>query len=203
MNGSQTARSRLVAIPILISLVLLAGPAAAHDGGGTAGGFLEGFRHPLGGLDHLLAMVAVGIWGAFLGRPLLYVLPLLFPTLMAMGGVVGMAGLPIPPVEVGIALSVLVLGAAIALAQRAPVWLACLVVGVFGLFHGYAHGAELPVASDPVAYSAGFVLSTGLLHLAGIGIGLLSHYPAGRVAARLAGGGIAVAGAFFLYRAFV
>jgi urease accessory protein len=112
-----------------------------------------------------------------------------------------MAQVPLPPVEIGIALSVLLLGGAIAAAFRAPVWAACLVVGVFAIFHGYAHGQELPSAADPVGYSAGFVLATGMLHVAGIGIGLLNARPWGERATRGLGGLIAMAGCWFLYAA--
>ena len=198
--GFLTGRYPVVLVLGLLTL-FLAGPAAAHTDPGLSGGFLAGFGHPLRGVDHLLAMVAVGIWGAILGRPLVVLLPLIFPTVMAVGGVIGMAGLPFPPVELGIAGSVLVLGLAIALAQKAPVWAACLIVGVFGVFHGYAHGVELPGSSDPVAYSAGFVVATGLLHLAGIALGLLSRYPRGKLAMRGAGAGIAAAGSWFLLQA--
>jgi urease accessory protein len=166
-----------------------------------AGGFLSGLKHPVSGLDHLLAMFAVGLWGAYLGRPLVVALPVIFPAVMVLGGLLGIAGVPIPPVEVGIALSVFLLGAAIAAAYRAPVWLACALVGVFGLFHGYAHGQELPTAADPVAYGLGFVLATGALHGAGILVGLLNARPGGRTLTRLIGGAIAVAGLWFLFRA--
>lgn len=177
---------------------LFAVPAFAHSDTGPAAGFAAGFSHPLAGPDHLLAMVAVGLWGAFLGRPLVVLLPVIFPLVMAAGGVLGMAGVPAPPIELGIALSVLVLGLAIATALRAPVWAACLVTGGFALFHGYAHGQELPAAADPFGYSAGFVLATGLLHVAGIAIGLATARPAGRVAARALGGLIAAAGVYFV-----
>ncbi len=170
-------------------------------GTGLAGGFASGFVHPLGGFDHLLAMVSVGLWGAFLGRPLIVVLPVVFPAVMAIGGALGIAGVPLPPVELGIALSVLVLGALIAAAVRAPVWLACLIVAVFAVFHGYAHGRELPSAADPLGYSVGFMLCTGLLHVAGIGIGLLNARPGGIVATRALGGMIALAGVWFLSKA--
>ena len=162
---------------------------------------MSGFTHPLGGIDHLLAMVSVGLWGAFLGRPLIVALPVIFPAVMAIGGVLGMANVPLPPVELGIALSVLVLGALIAGAVRAPVWLACGIVAVFAVFHGYAHGRELPSAADPVGYSVGFVLATGLLHVAGIGLGLLNERPGGAVVTRGMGLGVAAAGLWFLYRA--
>jgi urease accessory protein len=180
---------------------LLADPAAAHMGTGLPGGFVSGFRHPFSGIDHLLAMVSVGLWGAFLGRPLIYVLPVVFPAMMVVGAIMGMFVVPLPPVEVGIALSVLVLGACIALSVRAPIWAASVIVAVFAVFHGYAHGKELPSAADPVSYSAGFVLATGLLHVLGICLGLLNNLPNGLVATRGMGVVIALAGAWFFYRA--
>jgi urease accessory protein len=180
---------------------LLANPAVAHTGTGLPGGFLSGFKHPFSGMDHLLAMVSVGLWGAFLGRPLIYVLPVVFPAMMVVGAIMGMFVVPMPPVEIGIALSVLVLGACIALSFKAPVWAASLVVAVFAVFHGYAHGKALPSAADPISYSAGFVLATGLLHVAGIGLGFLNDRPHGIVATRSIGAGIAVAGVWFLYGA--
>jgi urease accessory protein len=180
---------------------LFSNGAAAHTGTGLPGGFVSGFIHPFTGLDHLLAMVSVGLWGAFLGRPLIYILPVVFPAMMVAGAIMGMFGVPLPPVEVGIALSVLVLGGSIALSVRAPVWAASLIVAVFAVFHGYAHGKELPSAADPVSYSVGFVLATGLLHVSGICIGLLNDRPHGIVVTRSAGALIAVLGAWFLFRA--
>ncbi len=144
-------------------------------------------------------MVSVGLWGAFLGRPLIVALPVIFPTVMAIGGIMGIAGVTLPPVEIGIAVSVLVLGAMIAGKVRAPVWLAALIVAVFAIFHGYAHGKELPSAADPVGYSAGFVLATGLLHVAGIGIGLIADRPGGATVVRSLGGLVVIAGAWFLW----
>jgi len=183
-------------------LTVIAFPAQAHSGTGLAGGFISGFLHPLTGWDHLLAMVSVGLWGAILGRPLIVALPVIFPSMMVVGAFLAMLNLPFPPVEIGIALSVLVLGAVIALAWQAPVWAACVIVAVFALFHGYAHGSELPSAADPVGYSTGFVLSTGLLHLAGIAIGLvdsrtLAGIP-GRTLIRALGGLIAATGLVFI-----
>jgi urease accessory protein len=176
-------------------------PAAAHMGTGLPGGFESGFLHPFSGIDHLLAMVSVGLWGAFLGRPLIYVLPVVFPAMMVAGAIMGMFSVSLPPVETGIALSVLVLGACIALSVKAPVWVACIVVAIFAVFHGYAHGKELPSAADPIAYSVGFVLATGLLHVSGIGLGFLNDLPRGIVVTRSMGGIIAVFGMWFLYRA--
>ena len=186
-----------------LSLLLTSTPAAAHTGTGLAGGFASGFAHPLTGPDHLLAMVSVGLWGAFLGRPLIYALPVIFPGVMVLGAALGMFAVPLPTVEIGVALSVLVLGVCIALSLRAPVWLACAIVAVFGIFHGYAHGRELPSAADPAGYSVGFVLATGMLHLAGIGIGLLNDIPRGVLVTRGLGGAIGLAGGWFLYQAVV
>jgi urease accessory protein len=188
------------AVPALVAGggLLVASPAWAHDGTGLAGGFASGFAHPLSGADHMLAMVSVGLWGAFLGRPLVYLLPIVFPLVMVVGAVLGMAGVPMPPVEPGIALSVLVLGACIALAVRAPVIVAAAIVGMFAIFHGYAHGRELPSAADPVGYSLGFVLATGLLHVAGIALGWIKDRPGGEIAVRGTGGLIAAAGIVLL-----
>lgn len=175
--------------------------AWAHDESGLAGGFLSGLKHPVIGVDHLLAMVAVGLWGAVLGQPLVVALPVIFPAFMVAGGLLGISGVPLPPVELGIALSVMLLGAAIAAQFAAPVWLACVLIGVFGLFHGYAHGQELPAAADPAAYGLGFVLATGALHGAGIGLGAFNGSRRGRQAVRVLGASITAAGVYFLSRA--
>lgn len=197
---SARANSRAVALAWLagVLLLLVPAPALAHDDTGVAGGFAAGFQHPLVGLDHVLAMVSVGIWGAFLGRPLVVALPVLFPNVMALGGAIGMAALPVPPVELGIGASVLALGLMIMLGLRASVPVACGVVGLFALFHGYAHGSELPSAADPVGYTTGFVLATGLLHLAGIGLGLMKSVKGGAIALRAMGGAIGLFGAWFV-----
>jgi urease accessory protein len=183
------------------SLLILTTSAAAHTGTGLPGGVLSGLRHPFAGFDHLLAMVSVGLWGSVLGRPLLYALPVIFPAVMVGGAVIGMLGMPVPPVEAVIALSVWVLGGCIALSLKAPVWVASLIVATFAVFHGYAHGKELPSAADPIGYSGGFVLATGLLHLVGIGIGSLTNFPGGVVAMRSVGAAIAVTGVWFFYKA--
>ena len=193
-----TRSSARLLLAAVIASVFVPAPALAHEGTGLAGGFVSGFRHPLVGLDHLLAMVSVGIWGAFLGRPLVIALPVLFPGAMVFGAAVGMSGIPFPPVEYGIALSVVTLGLMILLAVRAPVVVACVVVGLFALFHGHAHGTELPAAADPIGYSVGFVLCTGLLHVAGIALGLLKAVPIGAAALRVGGGLIACTGLWFL-----
>jgi urease accessory protein len=194
---------RLKSLPLLLAGALLAlpGSALAHTGTGLPGGFASGFLHPLSGFDHLLAMVAVGLWGAFLGRPLVIALPVIFPTVMAFGAALGMAGVLIPDTEIGIAMSVLVLGGAIAFGLKARVWAASLVVAAFAIFHGYAHGRELPSAADPIGYSVGFMIATGSLHLAGIGLGFINEAPRGQLITRSIGGGIALCGAWFLYAA--
>lgn len=179
-------------------LLCFAATANAHSGEGVAGGFLSGFLHPLSGLDHLLAMVAVGIWGATLGRPLVWALPVAFPMLMVVGGVLGIAQIPLPYVEIGIAVSVIVLGLSIASAWRAPMVVAVGIVALFGVFHGHAHGTELPTTAAPAAYAAGFVISTGLLHLGGIAIGLVKELPRGEQVLRAGGGVIAAAGVWIL-----
>jgi len=196
----RSPRSLSLASRLLVGIVLLTAsqPALAHEGTGLAGGFVAGFGHPLTGPDHMLAMIAVGLWGAFLGRPLIFLLPMIFPIMMTVGGAAAIAGVPLPSVEIGIALSVVILGAMILGAVRAPIWLACTIVGIFGLFHGYAHGLELPSAADPVGYSAGFVLATGLLHLFGIALGLLRSRPRGDIVVRTLGGMIVIAGLWFL-----
>ena len=195
------ARSPRLLACVCAAFCLASGPALAHSATGLAGGFNSGFLHPLAGFDHLLAMVAVGLWGAFLGRPLNVALPVIFPAVMAVGGVLGMANVPWPPVEIGIAVSVLVLGVLVAGAVRAPVWAASLVVAAFAVFHGYAHGQELPSAADPVGYSVGFMLATGSLHVVGIGIGALNGHRGGVLLTRGLGALIALAGVYFLYQA--
>jgi urease accessory protein len=184
----------------LVTLVLLccAAAAQAHTGEGGANGFFAGVMHPLSGFDHLLAMVAVGIWGATLGRPLVVALPIAFPLLMVVGGILGITGVPLPYVEIGIALSVIVLGLSIALAWRAPVAVALVIVASFGVFHGYAHGAELPSAASPAAYVAGFVICTGALHLTGIALGMLKNLPQGGQLLRTCGAAISAAGVWIL-----
>lgn len=194
----RPTRSLLATLAVVGGILLLAAPAAAHSEGGLAGGFASGFLHPVGGPDHVVAMVAVGLWGAFLGAPSIWLLPVTFPLVMAVGGALGVLGLPLPMVEEGIAASALVLGLMVALAVRPPLWVAAVIVGFFALFHGHAHGTELPEAADAVAYSVGFVIATGLLHLAGIALGLLVASRVGRIAVRTAGAAIALAGLAFL-----
>lgn len=184
----------LIACALLMSI----DPATAHTEGGLAGGFTSGFAHPLLGADHIAAMVAVGLWGAFLGAPAIWLLPIVFPLVMALGGVLGILGVPLPGVEIGIAVSAVVLGMMVALAVRPHLAIAAILIGAFAIFHGYAHGAELPEGGNAVTYSVGFVIATGLLHLFGIAIGLLTRWPHGVTAVRFAGSAIAIAGLVFL-----
>lgn len=183
----------------MLVCLLPASPTWAHSGD-VVGGFLGGMAHPVLGPDHVAAMVAVGLWGAFLGSPAIVLLPIVFPLVMAAGGALGILGVPLPGTEIGIAVSAVLLGLAVVFAVRPPLWLAAALVGVFAIFHGHAHGAELPAGADALAYSLGFVVATGLLHLAGIALGLLAQWPAGCVAVRGAGGLIALAGIVFLAR---
>jgi len=192
--------NRLV-LALAFSLALAALPALAHVQEGQAAGFLTGLAHPVSGLDHVLAMIAVGLWGAQLGAPALWLLPVTFPLVMAFGGFLGLLGIPLPGVEAGIALSALALGLAVATAWRAPLAVAAVLVAVFAVFHGHAHGTELPEGQSGLTYSIGFVVATGLLHLAGIGIGVIHRWPAGRVVLRLLGAGVAAGGVYFLWRA--
>jgi len=187
-----------IATLVLLSVATI---AHAHENTGAAGGFASGFMHPILGWDHVAAMVAVGLWGAILSQPAIWALPVTFPRVVAVGGALGVAGLALPGVEIGIAASALVLGAAVVFAVRPPLWTAALIVGAFAVFHGHAHGTELPHAVSPLAYSVGFVVSTGLLHLCGIAVGLLANWRAGRVLVRAGGAVIVLAGAFFLLRA--
>lgn len=183
----------------LLILLSTCSVAFAHaDAASIAGGFLSGFFHPITGLDHVVAMVAVGLWGAFLGRPALWVLPLVFPLVMAFGGALGVGGVDIPYIETGIALSGVVLGLAVAFAVRPPLWIAAVLVGAFAIFHGHAHGTELPSAANPLIYSIGFVVGTGLLHLAGILFGELTRWSWGDKVVRAGGGVIALIGLGFL-----
>lgn len=179
-----------------LALLAIAAPALAHTNRDVGAGLLSGLLHPLTGLDHLLAMVAVGIWGTQLGAPAVWLLPLTFPLVMSFGGVLGVRAVPLPAVEVGVAASAAVLGLMILLSARPLLSVAAGIVGAFAIFHGHAHGAELPAAAEPLAYGLGFVLVTGLLHAAGIAIGLLDRRPNGALALRGLG---AVIGAIGLY----
>lgn len=196
-------RTRSLAARALVALAFaaLTAPAFAHVEQGRAAGFLAGLAHPVSGLDHVLAMVAVGLWGAQLGAPAIWLLPVTFPIVMALGGLLGLLGVPLPGVELGIAASALLLGVVVMTERRLPLFAAAALVGVFAVFHGHAHGTELPPGESGLLYSLGFVVATGCLHAIGIAIGAIHRWPAGRVALRIAGGGVGLAGMFFLWRA--
>ena len=191
-------------IPRLLAAAVAAtvsAPALAHVEAGQATGLLSGFLHPISGLDHVLATVAVGLWGAILGAPAVWVLPIAFPLVMAMGALLGFLGVPLPGVEYGIAASAILLGAAVAFEVRPPVAFAALLVGVFAIFHGYAHGSELPPGQSALLFSMGFVIATGALHAVGIGIGALKGRVWGGAVLRAAGSIVAAGGAFFMWKA--
>jgi len=181
------------------ALTLIPTAAFAHPGIGDAHGFVHGFAHPLGGLDHILAMVTVGIFAWQLGGRALWLVPAAFVLAMAGGGALGMAGVPLPFVELGIAASVIVLGAIVAFARKAPVAIAVGIVGLFAIFHGHAHGTEMPLDASAGAYAAGFMLATALLHTAGIALGLaIGRIAHGRAAYQLGGSLVALAGVAIL-----
>lgn len=183
----------------LLALLLIAVPTAAfaHTGHGDTAGFIHGFLHPVGGLDHVLAMVAVGVFAYVLGGRALWLVPLSFVGMMAVGFGLGVGQIDVPFVELGIALSSVVIGGVAALGRPVPVGAASALVGVFAIFHGQAHGAEMPVDVSGLDYAAGFVVATGLLHAVGIGAAmgvakLVGKY--GKALAQVAGGAFALGG---------
>jgi urease accessory protein len=185
----------------VFALALTAVVFFAHEQVGAAAGFLNGLRHPVSGLDHVLAMIAVGLWGAQLGQPAIWILPVTFPMVMAVGGFLGLVGVPLPGGEIGIAVSAILLGLMVAGEVRPPLAVAAALVGFFAIFHGHAHGTELPDGQSGLTYSIGFVIATGCLHGVGIAIGLIHKWPAGRTALRMAGALVAIAGVYFLWGA--
>jgi urease accessory protein len=195
----MSGATRLAIVLIFAALPTM---AHAHAEMGESTRFLTGFLHPLSGLDHIIAMVAVGVWGAQLGAPAIWMLPVTFPIVMAFGGFLGLIGVPIPGVEIGIALSGVLLGAAVMTEIRPPLIIAAALIAVFAICHGHAHGAELPPGASGLTYSIGFVVATGLLHACGIGIGTIHRWSYGRLALRALGGLISVGGVFFLWQAF-
>lgn len=188
-------------ITFVVAMLLCTPSAFAHPQKGEAVGLLTGFRHPISGFDHVLAMVAVGLWGAQLGSPGIWLLPVAFPMVMAFGGMLGLMGVPVPGVEYGIALSAILLGAVVLFEYRPPLGVAAALVGFFAIFHGHAHGTELPPGQSALLYSIGFVVATGCLHALGIGIGTVHRWRWGQNFVRFAGGLVAVGGAFFMWKA--
>ena len=185
----------------VVILTLLVWPlsAWAHVESGQPGGLGSGLWHPASGLDHVLAMVAVGLWGAQLGAPAVWLLPVAFPMMMAGGGMLGLMGLPVPGIEMGMAVSGVVLGALILGETRLPLAVAVGLVAIFALFHGHAHGTELSPGQSAMLYSLGFVISTGSLHAVGIGMGLVYRWNLGRLVLRAAGSLVMIGGLVFLW----
>lgn len=186
---------RAAVTTFVIFFVLAPAAALAHPGHDGAGGLMYGFVHPVTGIDHVLAMIAVGVLAALYGGRALWLVPLSFVAAMAIAGVIGMAGIVIPVAEVGIGLSVVVFGLAIAFQLRPPTFVAMAVVGFFALFHGYAHGAELPDGITGLSFALGFLLATALLHGTGVGLGLLMQRQASsRRLLHIGGGAMALVG---------
>jgi urease accessory protein len=194
---------RAAVTTFVIFFVLAPAAALAHPGHDGAGGLMYGFVHPVTGIDHVLAMVAIGVLAALYGGRALWLVPLSFVAAMAIAGVIGMAGIVIPVVEVGIGVSVVVLGLAIAFQLRPPTFVAMAVVGFFALFHGYAHGAELPDGITGLPFALGFLLATALLHGTGVGLGLLMQRQAlSRRLLQVGGGAMALVGIAVLASVF-
>jgi urease accessory protein len=201
IHSSQAPRTRqsLAIAGAAVALFFIPSFAEAHVMDGPLGGFGSGFGHPLAGPDHFLAMLAVGLWGAQMGGRSVWTLPATFPLVMCLGGVAGMLEiLPGSIVQAGIAISVLALGAAIAAAWKAPEWLALALISAFAILHGIPHGVLAPRASDPAAFTVGFVVSTGVIHVVGIGIGAALKPIAGGKLVQALGAAIALAGVWFL-----
>ncbi len=186
-----TLRSLLISAVVLL---LTSAGAYAHVIPGDVQGFGSGFAHPLHGLDHILAMVAVGLWAAQLGGRARWLVPASFVGVMVLGGALAMAGLRVPFAEEGILLSVLVLGILVAVAARFPLAASMAIVGLFAFFHGHSHGTEMPANAVGCAYGAGFVLATTMLHATGIMIGVSAQQFAKLPVVRWAGAAVAVAG---------
>lgn len=186
---------------VLVGCFTFTPSAHAHVQQGQAVSFLTGFEHPWSGLDHVLAMMAVGLWGAQLGNPAIWILPIIFPLVMSFGAMLGLLGIPLPGIEIGIATSAIVLGIMVLGEVRPKMIIAASLVGCFAIFHGHAHGTELPAGQSGILYSMGFVVATGCLHGVGIAIGLIHRWPLGKLVLRGSGALIAAMGILFLWQA--
>jgi len=185
--------------PAAIAAALLTPSLAyAHTGVGGTSGVVDGLLHPLTGIDHMAAMIAVGLWAIQCGGRAVWAVPLSFVTVMASSSLIGAAGIALPFVEPGIAASVLILGLLIVAAIRLPLAASMALVGLFALFHGYAHGTEMPETAAGAAYGIGFVLSTGLLHALGIVVGLAARNLAAPELIRYAGGATTAFGVYLV-----
>lgn len=200
-------KMKLRSLDMFVWLLVLVGcftftPSAyAHVQQGQAVSFLTGFEHPWSGLDHVLAMMAVGLWGAQLGNPAILILPIIFPLVMSFGAMMGLLGIPLPGIEIGIATSAIILGIMVLGEVRPKTIIAASLVGCFAVFHGHAHGTELPAGQSGILYSMGFVVATGCLHGVGIAIGLIHRWPLGKLVLRGSGALIAAMGILFLWQA--
>lgn len=201
MNTNWRFLAKKCSLLLLFSFVLFVSSADAHIEQGQAAGFLSGLEHPWSGLDHILAMIAVGLWGAQLGVPALWLLPITFPMMMSIGAFMGLIGVAVPGIEIGIALSAIVLGIMVLGELRPKLMVAAVLVGIFAIFHGHAHGTELPEGQSGLLYSMGFVIATGVLHGVGITIGVIHRWPLGKQILRGTGAIIALMGTVFLWQA--
>ncbi|EGT3628047.1 HupE/UreJ family protein [Shewanella sp. SP2S2-4] len=186
-----------IGLLLLLTLCWTA-PVSAHEIH-SGGGFMSGFNHPVLGFDHLLAMLSVGMLSTQLGGRAIWTVPLAFVTFMLVGGILGLYAIAVPFVEIGIALSVLLLGLAIAFDRQIPLLFAMAFVGVFAIFHGHAHGAEMPELASPVLYALGFLFGTAVIHLGGVMIGLgMQRMTGQRNLMRVTGAAIAAMGGYLL-----
>ena len=189
-------RFLLLLLPVLLAPV----SAFGHEGSSLPyGSFIAGLAHPVLGIDHFLAMVSVGILSAQIGGRAIWTVPTTFVSVMAIGGLLGWLNVGLTSIELGISFSVLILGSAIAADRKLPVLVAMGAVGIFAIFHGYAHGAEMPTVANALTYGLGFMTGTALLHVAGLVVGDISqHYARGKILLRVAGAAIAGVGTWFL-----
>ena len=196
MKTSMKGTSRMLVL--LLATLMAPSLAHAHVGVSETSGFLHGLGHPLSGLDHICAMVAVGLWAAQMGGRSIWAIPVTFITVMALGGVLGMTGINVPYVETGIVVSVLTLGVLIAASARLPLAASIAIVGLFAIFHGQTHGAEMPETASGIAYGAGFLIATAFLHASGIGLGIAIQKLATPKIVRFAGIAIVLCGGYIL-----
>ena len=201
MINKQKYLNSFIWFLVLAGYLVFTPSAHAHVQQGQAVSFVTGLEHPWSGLDHVLAMIAVGLWGAQLGNPAIWILPITFPLMMSLGAMMGLLGVPLPGIEIGIAVSAIVLGLMVLGEVRPKLAVSVIVVGCFAVFHGHAHGTELPAGQSGMLYSMGFVIATGCLHGIGIVIGLIHRWPIGNLALRGSGAFIAAMGVFFLWQA--
>ncbi|MEL0611822.1 HupE/UreJ family protein [Marinomonas arenicola] len=187
---------RLTTLKMGLATLIAAAPtlALAHPGHEHSTSFMTGFMHPMGGLDHLLAMIAIGLWAASMGGKALWAVPAAFVGTMILGGAFGMAGMQVPFVEQGIALSVILMGALLVASVRFSVGSCAAIAGIFAFFHGAAHGMEMPLNAHVAEYALGFAAATALLHLVGMGMGKAIARIEAPIVTRLSGGIIAAAG---------